>query len=154
MHAWGAVDLRIYLAKKKSWILNISPDLWFLSSPDKTWYPWFHTVSYGYAYLKKSLVIAFFLRYCLQKYFSFKFWFILNMWVLFLIALSPIDPQCNLIKSEKFRIECPKMVKKRTLFNLFFQIFSKTMIFIGWLIIIWRVFMFWVQCNKPWLFSM
>ena len=27
-----------------SWLLNISPELWFLSSPYKTWYPWFHTV--------------------------------------------------------------------------------------------------------------
>ena len=46
MHAWGAVDLRIYLANKKSWLLNISPELWLLSLPDTTWYPWFHTVLY------------------------------------------------------------------------------------------------------------
>ena len=27
MHAWGVVELRVYLAKKKSWLLNISPEL-------------------------------------------------------------------------------------------------------------------------------
>ena len=26
--------------------LGSSPELWFLSSPEKTWYPWLHTVSY------------------------------------------------------------------------------------------------------------
>ena len=26
--------------------INISPELWLLSSPDTTWYPWFHTFSY------------------------------------------------------------------------------------------------------------
>ena len=27
MHAWGVVDLRVYLAQKKSWLINISPEL-------------------------------------------------------------------------------------------------------------------------------
>ena len=48
-----------FIWQKKSWLLNISPELWFLSSSDKTWYPWFHIVSYGHSHFKSAFEINF-----------------------------------------------------------------------------------------------
>ena len=45
MHGWEAVGFRICW-HQKSWLLSISPEKWLLSLPEKTWCPWFHTVSY------------------------------------------------------------------------------------------------------------
>ena len=58
---------------KKSWLLNISPELWFLSSPEKTWYPWFHTVSYRLAlnWLMRPKYISFSLNLRISLDYSF-----------------------------------------------------------------------------------
>ena len=35
-----------YQPTEISWLLNISPEVWVVSSPGTTWYPWIHIVLY------------------------------------------------------------------------------------------------------------
>ena len=52
-YAWlGSSVFQDLFGTKISWLINISPELWVLSSPCTTWYPWIHIVSYAQSQAK------------------------------------------------------------------------------------------------------